>query len=138
MPLVLLAALVAVQASVGSALAPAAAPDADVRAAIVRAVRERVGECTVTVDALRVRGLAATAGVRAVPDAGSRLGGPVRFILHGTGPRGARFGSADAVVHVQLAFVRAAHAIAPGAVLGPADLASGEGDPGRIAFATLP
>ena len=58
MVLTLLAALVAAQASLAPVPAAdrPATPEADVRAAIVRAVRERVGECTVTVDALRVRG----------------------------------------------------------------------------------
>jgi flagella basal body P-ring formation protein FlgA len=136
MLLVLVTALVSTLGT-GVPAVPASA-EADVRAAIVRAVRERVGECAVTVDALQVRGLTATTGVRAVPDAGSRLGGPVRFILHAGGPHGERFGSADAVVSVRIAHVRAAHAIAPGVVLAPGDLASVDGDPGRVAFAKLP
>ena len=140
MVLTLLAALVAAQASLAPVPAAdrPATPEADVRAAIVRAVRERVGECTVTVDALRVRGAVTGEDLRAVPDAGSRLGGPIRFILHGAGAHAARFGSADAVVHVRVAHVRATHAVAPGVVLAPADLATVAGDPGRVAFAKLP
>ena len=124
--------------------APSATPAAaaarvdDVRAAIVRAVRERVGEAVVTVDFLQVHGLPAAISVRAVPDAGSRLGGAVRFVLHGGDGARARAGSADAIVHVRIAHVRATRAIAPGTVLAPADLATVDGDPGRIALKALP
>jgi flagella basal body P-ring formation protein FlgA len=118
---------------------PAVAAEAEVRAAIVRAVRERVGEAVVTIEQLRVRGLASTAGVRAVPDAGSRLGGSVRFVLHTSEPGHApRFGSADAIVHVRLRHVRATRAIGPGTVLAPADLVEADADPGRVALHALP
>ena len=56
------------------------------RAAIVRAVEARVAlphaAVEVTVEDLRIRGGVAGAGLRATPDAGSRAGGPMRFILH--------------------------------------------------------
>jgi flagella basal body P-ring formation protein FlgA len=119
--------------------APAVPAEAEVRAAIVRAVRERVGEAVVTIEQLQVRGLASTAGVRAVPDAGSRLGGPVRFVLHTTATGHAqRFGSADAVVHVRLRHTRATRAIGSGTVLAPADLIEVDADPGRVALHALP
>jgi flagella basal body P-ring formation protein FlgA len=126
-------------AAAATPAAPAAVRLDEVRAAIVRAVQERVGEAVVTIDGLQVRGLVSTAGVRAVPDAGSRLGGPVRFVLHAGGAsRTLRAGSADAIVHVRLPHVRATRAIAPGVVLAPADFATVDGDPGRIALRTLP
>jgi flagella basal body P-ring formation protein FlgA len=131
----------AVRGPVTAPVLAAAATEADVRAAIVRAVRERVGDgdAIVSVDGLRVRGLASTAGVRAVPDAGSRLGGPVRFILHGVGgARAPRLGSADAVVHVRVRHAQATRAIGAGSVLAPADLVDVDADPGRVSFRPFP
>ena len=74
-----------------------------------------------------------------MPDAGSRLGGAIRFVLHaGTGTATPRVGSADAIVHVRLPHVRATRALAPGTVVAPADLATVDGDPGRVAVKALP
>jgi flagellar basal body P-ring formation protein FlgA len=144
----MLAALVlAVAAATVADAAPAAAPaavDADVRAAIVRAVQARMAaprtEIEVRVEDLRVHGTPAGAAIRAVPDAGSRAGGAMRFILHAetAGPRAARTGSADAVVHVQARFARATRALGAGAILAPGDVATVAGDPGRVALLPLP
>jgi flagella basal body P-ring formation protein FlgA len=122
--------------------APLPAPQAEVevRAAIVDAVRARMGDATVTVDRLRVRGRVELGDVRAVPDAGSRVGGPMRFILTaGRPPRVAvRTGSADAVVHVRLRHARATRALGPGAVLAAGDAATVDGDPGRVPLQRMP
>ncbi len=140
------ATVTAVSAEVAAVRGPVTAPvlaavatEAEVRAAIVRAVRERVGDAIVSVDGLRVRGLASTAGVRAVPDAGSRLGGPVRFVLHGGGgARAPRLGSADAVVHIRVRHAQATRAIGAGSVLAPVDLVEVDADPGRVALRRFP
>ena len=66
-----------------------AATEADVRAAIVRAVEQRVARpdaaIEVAIEDVRIRGGVAAAGLLATPDAGSRAGGPMRFILHAAG-----------------------------------------------------
>ena len=130
----------------GDAAAPAsagAAVEAEVRAAIVRAVRTRMAApqtaIEVTVENLRVHGGPSGSGLRATPDAGSRAGGPMRFILHaGDGGEGGRAGSADAIVRLRARFARATRALGPGTVLAPGDVASTIGDPGRIALQPLP
>ena len=143
-----LAASTPATAAVGpAATAPAtagAAVDADVRAAIVRAVQARMTaprtEIEVTVEDLRVHCTPPGTAVRAVPDAGSRAGGAMRFILHAetVGPRAVRTGSADAVVRVRARFARATRALGAGAILTPGDVATVAGDPGRVPLLPLP
>jgi flagellar basal body P-ring formation protein FlgA len=138
---VLAAALLAGRAASGSSI------DADVRAAIEQAVRARVGEtATVVVDDLAVRRgpiaaeTLAPGALRATPDAGSRVGGPMRFLLAdavpGRSPR--RLGSADATVRVSVAHVRAVRPVARGAVITAADVAEAVDDLGRVALEPLP
>jgi flagella basal body P-ring formation protein FlgA len=123
--------------------APPQAPqpaEAEVRAAIVAAVRARMGDATVSIDGLRIRGRVEAGQVRAVPDAGSRVGGPMRFILTtGQPPRlVVRTGSAEAAVHVRLRHVRATRALGPGTILTPGDAATVDGDPGRVPLQRMP
>jgi len=120
-----------------------AAVEADVRAAIVRAVQARVAAphtaVEVSIEALRIHGAPAGSGLQAMPDAGSRAGGPMRFILRAaTEARGARIGSADAVVRLQARFARATRALGPGAILAPGDVETVAGDPGRVPLVPLP
>jgi flagellar basal body P-ring formation protein FlgA len=139
----MLAALIlaaATTAPIGAAPDPVA--DA-LPAAITAAVQARVGHVDVVVDEVRVRGAIAAAGaVRAVPDAGSRLGGPIRFLLvtaTAGDPRTAtRVGSVDAVVRLRARFARATRALAPGTILAAGDVTMVEGDPGRVPLLPLP
>jgi flagella basal body P-ring formation protein FlgA len=144
--IVMLAALVlAVAAAASSEAAPAApvADDADVRAAIVRAVQARVNAphavVDVTIEDLRVHGAPAGVGLQAMPDAGSRAGGPMRFILHvAGGTRATRTGSADAIVRLRARFARAARPLGAGAIVAPGDVTTAAGDPGRVPLQPLP
>ena len=144
--LVLAVALSHVTAGTVADVAPAAprGAEADVRAAIVAAVQARMAapqaDVEVIVEDLRVHGAPAGAGLRATPDAGSRAGGPMRFILHAAtaGPRAARTGSADAVVRVRARFAQATRALGAGAIVAPGDVASATGDPGRVPLQPLP
>jgi flagella basal body P-ring formation protein FlgA len=130
-----------------AAAAPAASSDADVRAAIEAAVRARVSaSATVQIEELSVRRSAAAANaaapvvLRATPDAGARLGGPVRFLLSDATPGrpARRIGSADATVRVAGPHVRTRRAVARGAVIEAADVAEVSDDVGRVAFESLP
>jgi flagella basal body P-ring formation protein FlgA len=138
----MLAALVlALAAATGPAADSAPAPaEADVRAAIARAVRERVGDAAVTIEGLHVRGSLGAGELKAIPDAGSRAGGPMRFILQAAAPgRGAkRTGSADAVVRLRLVHARTTVALRPGMVIAAADVAVVDADPGRVALRPMP
>ena len=115
-------------------------PEAEVRAAITAAVRARMGDATVSIDGLRIRGRVDAVQVRAVPDAGIRVGGPMRFILTAGGPPRAvvRTGSAEAVVHVRLRHARATRALGPGTILAAGDSAAVDGDPGRVPLRRMP
>ena len=141
------AALVLAAAASSADAAPIvalAATDADVRAAIVRAIEARVAlphaVVEVVVEDVRIRGGVAGAGLRATPDAGSRAGGPMRFILHAAdaGARGARVGSADAIVRLRTRYAQATRTLAPGTIVGPADVVAVAGDPGRVPLQPLP
>ena len=137
----MVAALVlSIAASAGPAASAPAAAEAEVRAAIVRAVRERVGDAAVTIEALHVRGPLGAGELRATPDAGSRAGGPMRFILQAAVPGRTtkRTGSADAVVRLRLVHARTAVALRPGMVIAAADVAVVDADPGRIALRPMP
>jgi len=144
--LALAASTPAPAAVASAATAPAtagAAVEADVRAAIVRAVQARVAAphaaVEVSIEALRIHGAPAGGAVQAMPDAGSRAGGPMRFILHASAAaRAARIGSADAVVRLQARFARATRALGPGTILAPGDVATMAGDPGRVPLLPLP
>jgi len=130
-------------APVSGAPAIGAAVEADVRAAIVRAVQARVAaphaRVEVAIESLRIHGAPAGSGLQATPDAGSRAGGPMRFILRAAaGAGGLRIGSADAVVRLQARFARATRALGAGAILAPGDVETAAGDPGRVALVPLP
>jgi flagella basal body P-ring formation protein FlgA len=139
--MVLALAAAAGQAAPGRAAdaAPSAA-EAEVRAAIVRAVRERVGDAAVTIDALHVRGSLGPGALSATPDAGSRAGGPMRFILQAAAPgRDAkRRGSADAIVRLRLVHARTTVALRPGMAITAADVAVVDADPGRVPLRPMP
>src|SRR5262245_28623738 len=98
-----------------------------VRDAIVAAVQARMGKAAVvTVGEMRIRGLdtidsIAVARMVAVPDAGARVGGFVRFLLFEDAKRERRAGSVDAEVHVTAPHVRARRALAHRATLEAAD-----------------
>jgi flagella basal body P-ring formation protein FlgA len=132
--------VLALAASAGPVASPPAVAEAEVRAAIVRAVRERVGDAAVTIEALRVRGSLGAGELRATPDAGSRAGGPMRFILQAAGPgrTAKRTGSADAVVRLRLVHARTTVAFRPGTVIAAADVAVVDADPGRVALRPMP
>jgi flagella basal body P-ring formation protein FlgA len=128
--------------------------EAPVRAAVIEAVRARMGSgVEVTIATLQIRqasGVTLTAPVAAVPDAGARTGGFIRFVLYdgraarraATGaaakPSGRRLGTADAEVFVAAEQVKARRAIAPGTIITADDLDSGRGDVGRLPLRAVP
>ncbi len=141
----MLAALIfaAVTAAAGGNT-PIIAGPADVQEAIVLAVHARMARphqpIEVSVEGLRIHGGPAARDLRATPDAGSRVGGPMRFILH-AGPFGGgreRAGSADAVVHVRARIARATRALGAGTIVAPGDVATVAGDPGRVPLLPFP
>jgi flagella basal body P-ring formation protein FlgA len=115
-----------------------------VRDAIVAAVKARMGDAaTVTVGEMRVRGLDTIDGMAvtrmvAVPDAGSRVGGFVRFLLYEDAKQQRRAGSVDAEVHVTAPHLRARHALAHRATLEANDLERVTADVGRMPLEALP
>ena len=129
-------------------IAALAATESDVRAAIVRAVEARVAlphaAVEVTVEDVRIRGGIAGAGLRATPDAGSRAGGPMRFILHAAGAgapnrasargSGRRMPSSGCGRATRGRRGRSARARSS----APADVAAVAGDPGRVPLQPLP
>jgi flagella basal body P-ring formation protein FlgA len=125
---------------------PAPAPDAraGVEAAIVSAVRSRMGaDALVEVGDLRVRGLegAGDAGhLVAVLPPGARLGDRMRIALRAVQGRGrpVRVGEAECVVRVQVPHLRPTRAIARGAILEARDLVTERGDVGRVWIRPLP
>jgi flagella basal body P-ring formation protein FlgA len=124
----------------------AAAPQSErAEAALGAAIRERMGSVVVTlsdVDVTLVPGSPATA-LLAVPVAGARVGGPVRFALFErasgeTNGEARRIGSASASVHVSARHARARRAIARGTELGEEDLLTAEADVGSAPLKPLP
>jgi flagella basal body P-ring formation protein FlgA len=115
-----------------------------VREAIVAAVKARMGKAAaVTVGEMRVRGLdlvdgMAIARMVAVPDAGARVGGSVRFLLYEDAKHERRAGSVDADVHVSAPHLRARRALAHRTVLGPGDFERITSDVGRMPIEALP
>jgi flagella basal body P-ring formation protein FlgA len=112
--------------------------------ALVAAVQARMGSVGVTVTDLATSVVpGAGPDVVALPVAGARVGGPVRFALFQRGPvgrRGAarRVGSATAMVRVSAVHARAARAIARGTELGEADLTVVREDVGSVPMNPLP
>lgn len=115
-----------------------------VRDAIVAAVKARMGgAATVTVGEMRVRGLDMIDGMAvtrmvAVPDAGARVGGFVRFLLFEDAKHEKRAGSVDADVHVSAPHVRARRALVHRATLDTGDLERVTADVGRMPLEALP
>lgn len=130
-----------VLAVLSTALEGATPLASEVHAAIVASVRARMGQAAiVTVEGLDVRQATSAAGLRAVPDAGSKVGGPMRFVLVDASLKGAvrRIGSADATVTVSVPHVRARLDISRRQVLASSDLAMGADDVGRVPLERLP
>lgn len=128
---------------------------ADVRDAIVSAVRARMGAAaTIDIGEIYVR-MVKTSGqangqrptprkgpIVALPDAGARTGGFVRFLLF-DGPvesrlRARRLGSADVELHVTLPHVRAARALSARTIVGMGDVERVTADVGRMPLQVLP
>ncbi len=137
--MILLPLLAAALASTGAA---APVMEADVRAAIVAAVQERMGRAAdVSIERLTLRVMRPARRVVAAPDAGSRVGGPIRFVLiqpEENGAPAARIGSADAVVHVTQPHLRTTRRIERRAVLAAGDVVAASADVGRVALRLLP
>lgn len=141
-----LAFLVLAAALAGGRSAAGSSADADVRAAIEQAIRARLGErATVSVEDMLVRRMPgrddadAPAALRATPDAGSRIGGPMRFLLSDAGNKTARrIGSADATIRVAAPHVRTIRPVTRGAVISAADVTEAVADLGRVALDPLP
>lgn len=130
--------------------------EAPVRAAIIEAVRTRMGaKVEVTLGALQIRqaGTAASntaivAPLVAVPDAGARTGGFIRFVIYDGRGRtsttstartlGKRLATADAEVFVAAEQVKARRAIASGATIAAGDLDTLTEDVGRTLLRPLP
>lgn len=118
--------------------------EADVRKAIVDAVRARVGSSAeVGIDDLQFSAAPRTAErLIATPDPGARLARPARFALaclpDRPGAVPVRVGHAVARVSVSVEHVRAARPLAPGQTLGPGDLVGTRGDVGAVPLRRLP
>jgi flagella basal body P-ring formation protein FlgA len=132
--------------------------EAPVRAAIIEAVRARMGsKVEVTLGALQIRQAGTVAGstaivapLTAVPDAGARTGGFIRFVIYDGRSRaststtstarmlGKRLGVADAEVFVAAEQVKARRAIASGATIAADDLETLSEDVGRTMLKPLP
>jgi len=134
--------------------------EAPVRAAIIEAIKARMGSgVDVTLGALQIRqvpGATLVAPLAAVPDAGGRTGGFIRFvlydgraarqqILHGQTSGGAagkisgrRLATADAEVFVAADQVSARQAIATGTIIAASDLDMAREDVGRVPLRPLP
>jgi flagella basal body P-ring formation protein FlgA len=113
---------------------PASVSDDQVRAAIVAAVRQRMGnDIDVAVDNLVVQVAPDSAIVEALPEPGARLDGNIRFILRwaGTERSGARViraGAAVARVRVAADHAHTATLAARGVELGPNDVVAARHD----------
>jgi flagella basal body P-ring formation protein FlgA len=104
-----------------------ATPDAGVGAAIVAAVRARMGEgADVRVEGLRIPAGTPRPVVQARPDPGARIGRAVRFNLATTAGRAgtslAWSGSASAAVHVAVEHLHARHPISRGTTITGSDV----------------
>jgi flagella basal body P-ring formation protein FlgA len=119
--------------------------DAPVRAAIIEAVHTRMGASVdVAIGDLTIRAVAnvrLTAPLAAVPDAGARTGGFMRFVIYDgrtftTSPR--RVGVADAEVFVVTEQLQARHAIGRGSVIALEDVEIIRDDVGRVPLRPIP
>lgn len=139
-----LAAVLSGTLSVAAQPSPVAAAHAGAEAAIVSAVRSRMGaDALVEVRDLTVRGLdrAGEAGfLVAVLPPGARLGDRMRVALRAVRGRGraVRVGEAECVIRVRVPHLRPTRAIARGSTLQEGDVATGLGDVGRMRIRPLP
>ncbi len=122
--------------------APGAGRQADVRAAIVAAVRARVGdEAQVDVEDLSVR-TSTVDGITADPEPGARFGRLVRFTLKvaGSGPWQLLrpVGDASAIVHVSAPHAVTARPLPRGTVLTTKDIRMSTADLLDLPIAPLP
>jgi flagella basal body P-ring formation protein FlgA len=134
------------RAATASVTATATEADEQARAAIVASVRDRMGrDVAVSIESLDVRRIDLVDGqapgpVRAVPDAGSRVGGPMRFLLVDASTREAarRVGSADVVLRVSARHVRTQREVARGELISAAQVVAATDDVGRAPLQRLP
>lgn len=118
--------------------APAASTDADVRDAIVSAVRARLGTAgDVRVEELQVRGNVDSKLV-AVPAPGARTGTRIRFSLRAANSAAGRVGEADALVYVVAPHFRATRTVHRGTPLTKDVVVEENGDLGSVLLQTLP
>lgn len=122
---------------------------ADVRDAIVTAVRARMGAAAeITIGEIYMRmlndqqQLPRKGPIVALPDAGARTGGFVRFLLF-DGPLNRpqparRLGSADVELHVTIPHLRATHALSARTLVTLADVERVIADIGRLPLQVLP
>jgi flagella basal body P-ring formation protein FlgA len=126
----------------GARPSPAATADRDAVAdAIVAAVRARMGgDVRVAIASLQVRQARAATQLAAIPDAGSRVGGPMRLLLVDASGAGAgqRIGSADAVVSVEAAHVVARNPVARRQRFEAGAVGEVIGDVGRVPLQRWP
>jgi flagellar basal body P-ring formation protein FlgA len=117
----------------GATPAPGSALDAAARAAIVEAVRERLGvSAEVSIDRLWLPNLRATASsLTAIAEPGARLGRAITFRLMApadaaTAGPAVRLGSAVASLTVRVRHARLVTALRPGVVVGAAETAEND------------
>ena len=134
----------------GTAVTALPVPQADpadaagARAAIVEAVRARVGAAAeVRVEDLAIKVPRGEGRLVATPEPGARLERPIRFSLSRTrddAPEGMTWaaGSATAIVFVTADCVRAARPLAAGATLAAGDIVTGRSEAGPIVLQRLP
>ncbi len=120
------------------------ADEAGVRAAIVEAVRARVGGAAeVRLEDVVIKAPRAEGRLVAKPEPGARLGRPVRFSLATTrsdAPAGMTWAAGYAIATVLVATdcARVARPVAAGAVLSGDDVAAARTDPGAILLQRVP
>jgi len=109
--------------AVGSPAAADTTLEQRVSAAVVAAVRQKMGaDAEVIVEALEIFSAGDVATVDAVPDPNARLGGVLRFALTA---QGRRVGHADARLRVAVLHARSTRFMPRGATLGDGDVVDG-------------
>lgn len=134
------AASVVFVALVVAAMPVAATPcEAHVLAAGRDAVEDVLGpDAEVTLEHPLCEGRAEPGTVRAHLPPGGRIGGTVRFSLHGAGGTQDRVGRLTATVQVNVPHVRALQSVAARTAIGETQVVEVVGDPGRQPIARLP
>ena len=125
-------------ASLAAPAANAAATDADVREAIVSAVRTKLGVAAdIRVEELQVRGVVESR-VTATPAPGAKTGTRIHFSLRSVDGVTSRFAEADALVFVAAPHFRALHPMRRGTPMTNDLVAEQRGDVGSVALQPLP